>query len=141
VTASPKTANFPWEEFNMNGPEISEAFRAGWDATTDHLDGVANYAEEDYERHLRDAWDKYCGTRTPAPARFTTEEFVDDWNRVVAFVSEMAEKYNMRRPDMVFHPEWLAHMRAVSHQHIADTLIHMGVRVRFATWQQVDALR
>lgn len=119
---------------------ISEEFRAGWEATKDHLDGVAAYDPGDNEKFLQKAWDAHCGTQTPRPVNFD-QQFAHDWNNMIATVAEICTQYGMRRPDMIFHPEWRRAIFVASAHPISDTLVHMGVRVRFGTWQQVDALR
>lgn len=123
--------------------EISPLFRAGWEAfaETAKAGGSVVGAKMDLPATLEAAWAAHTGVATePLPA-FHRDEFVNDWNAAIATVSMYAEKYNMRKPDMVFHPDWLRKIRVMSHEHIAGTLVHMGVRVKFATWQQVDALK
>lgn len=120
--------------------EIGHTFRSGWNACAVHNNGDV-YSAEDEERHLQAAWDEYCGTSTPAPHPLTPEAFVDDWNAMIATVSETCTRHNLRKPDMVFHPEWLEAMRALSGQRISSTLIHTGVRVKFATFEQATVIR
>lgn len=69
------------------------------------------------------------------------DQFVKDWDRMVSEVSVFASKYNMRKPDMIFHPEWLQKMREISQTQIMSVLVYMGVRVQFAELEQVTALR
>lgn len=121
--------------------EISAVFRAGWDATKEHMDGVANYADVDDERHLRAAWDAFCGTQTPPPHPLTPEAFVEGWNGMVATVSEFSARYNLPKPQMIFHPQWLSHMNKISDIRLAPVIIHMDVKIRFGMFEQVDALR
>jgi hypothetical protein len=60
---------------------------------------------------------------------------------MIGTISAMSEKHAMPKPDLIAHPKWLRKMRYDSGQHIAGVLVHMGVRVKFATWQQVEALK
>jgi hypothetical protein len=42
-------------------PQVKMAFRAGWNATTEHLGGVSGYSEEQEELHFDEAWQKFVG--------------------------------------------------------------------------------
>lgn len=68
-------------------------------------------------------------------------QFVTEWNHMVGTVSNFASKYNMPKPQMVFHPEWLYRMRSVSHTPLMPVIIYMGIKIQFGTFEQVDALR
>lgn len=121
--------------------EISEEFRAAWAQAMLHNNGDV-YAPEDEERHLRAAWDQYCGTRTPVPNPMDQPAaFVNDWNSMVATISTFCAMYDMRKPDMIFHPQWLRRIRATAEHPIAGTLIHMGVRIRFGAFEQATVFR
>lgn len=69
------------------------------------------------------------------------QECVDDWNRMVATVSEFSEKWDLPKADMVFHPKALALIRTVAQENIRSTLIHLGVRVRFGIFEQAEIIR
>lgn len=120
--------------------EIGHTFRAGWDACEKafQVEGVPLSMGE---FALQAAWDEYCGTSTPAPHPLEPDAFVNDWNAMVATISVTCECYNLRKPDMIFNPEWLMAIRKNSQQHISSTLVHMGVRVKFATFEQATVLR
>jgi hypothetical protein len=69
-------------------------------------------------------------------------EFVDDYNRMIATVSNFCDKHNIRKPDLIFHPSVLTKMKAASGVNsMLGTLIFMGVRVRFGDWEQRETLR
>lgn len=114
--------------------EISEEFRAGWEAGKD-----GQYNSEATEEHLGIAWDAYCGTITPTPV--APNAFAHDWNNMVATVSVFCSKYGLLKPDMIFHPQWWHVLCATSEHPISRTLIHMGVRVKFATLEQATVIR
>lgn len=112
---------------------MTEDFRLGW---------IAGRGDEDFPPELLDAaWHERCGTADPAPEPYTEAAFVNDWNAMVATISVTCTRYNLRKPDMVFHPQWLRLMRQYSQQHISSTLVHMGVRVKFATFEQATVIR
>lgn len=67
--------------------------------------------------------------------------FTDDYNRMVAAVSNFCAKHDIQKPDLIFHPKMLDRMRAVSGQNIRGTLIFMGLRVRFGHFEQADVFR
>ncbi len=113
--------------------KISENFRAGFEAAA---------GNEYTEANARAAWETYCGfSKDLVPDRFTPEEFAADWNKIIATISWMSKKHNLRAPDLIFHPEWLIRMRQMSGKYIIGTLIHMGVRSRFGRFEQATVLR
>lgn len=120
--------------------QIHPLFRAGWEAFAPHNNGDI-YAPEDEERHLQAAWEDYTGASGVPLPPLDPNAFVDGWNRTIATISVFADTYNLPKPDMIFHPRWLESIRLSSNQRISSTLVHMGVRVKFATWQQVEALK
>jgi hypothetical protein len=68
--------------------------------------------------------------------------FVDDYNRMIATISNFCSRYDVSKPDMIFHPQMLTKMKAHSGVHsMLGTLIFMGVRVRFGTWEQRDVFK
>lgn len=67
-------------------------------------------------------------------------EFVDDWNRTIDAVSMFATKYDLPRPEMLFHPRWLDRMNESSTLRISGTLIYRGVKARFGGYEQRDVL-
>jgi hypothetical protein len=68
--------------------------------------------------------------------------FVDDYNRMIATVSNFCDQYMIGKPDMIFHPAVLDRMKSASGvRDMLGTLIFMGIRVRFGTWEQRDVFR
>jgi hypothetical protein len=68
-------------------------------------------------------------------------EFVDDWNKMVAGVARFSDKWDMPKGELVFPPEMLSVMRSVSEVHLLDTFIAMGVRTHFGRFEQMTVLR
>lgn len=122
----------------MGKPSVD--FRAGWQATTEHMDGVAAYGEHDFERHLQAAWDEYQRSQSTAP-KSKEDELVDDWNDMVATVAAFSEKHNLPKAELIFDPRVLYKLRSVSDVHILGTLIHMGVKARFGKFELGTILR
>lgn len=75
------------------------------------------------------------GERSPA------SDFADDWNRLIGTISDFANTHNLPKPELLFHPQWLSHMSRLSEVRLAPVIIHRGVKVRFGSFEQVDALR
>lgn len=69
------------------------------------------------------------------------QEFIADWNRMVATVAEFSAKWDLPKPEMIFHPQVHTVMNAVADVRILGTLIHMGVKVRFGRFEQATVLR
>lgn len=69
------------------------------------------------------------------------QEFVDDWNKMVAGVARFSEKWDMPKGELVFPPEMLSVMRSVSSVQLLDTFVAMGIRTRFGRFEQMDVLR
>lgn len=67
--------------------------------------------------------------------------FVADWNKAIADLSNFCARYDLPKPDMIFHPKWQAHMSYVAGQAIGSPLIYAGVRVRFGMFQSMDVFR
>lgn len=67
--------------------------------------------------------------------------FVDDWNKMVATISVLCSQHDLPKPEMVFHPTWLARMRDISNTRIADTIVYAGVKIRFGRFVQFDGLQ
>lgn len=67
--------------------------------------------------------------------------FVADWNKAIADLSNFCARYDLPKPDMIFHPKWQAHMSYVARQTIGSPLIYAGVRVRFGMFQSMDVFR
>lgn len=68
-------------------------------------------------------------------------EFADDYNRMIATVSNFCAKHDVKTPDMLFGRDMLAKMCASSDVPLLGTLIFRGVRVRFGQIEQADVLR
>lgn len=77
----------------------------------------------------------------PTSSPMRGEEFVKDWNRMVATVAEFSDKWNLPKAEMTFHPRVHTIMNLVSHDRILGTLIHMGVKVRFGFFVQGTIFR
>lgn len=69
------------------------------------------------------------------------QEFIDDWNAMVVAVADFAAKYHMPKPQMVFHPTWLGYMNGIAETPLAPVIIYRDVKIRFGTFEQVDAVR
>lgn len=69
------------------------------------------------------------------------QQFVDDWNNMVATVAEFSNKYDLGKPDMVYPPEVHTLMNSVGNTRLLPTVIWQGVRVRFGRFEQADTLR
>lgn len=69
------------------------------------------------------------------------QEFVDDWNKMVAGVARFSEKWDMPKGELVFPPQMLDVMRSVSNVHLLDTFIAMGIRTHFGRFEQMTVLR
>ena len=69
------------------------------------------------------------------------QEFVDDWNRMIAAIATFSDKYDLAKPDMVYPPEVHALMNSVAETRLLGTLIWNGVRVRFGRFEQAEILR
>jgi hypothetical protein len=75
------------------------------------------------------------------PGHSRDEAFIADWNKMVVNIGYFAAKYNMKAPQMVFHPQWRMHMARISTEPLAPVIIYEGVKIRFGYFEQVDALR
>lgn len=73
--------------------------------------------------------------------RSGASDFVAEWDRMVATISNFASRYDLPKPQMVFHPAWLHHMNKISDARLGPTIIYMDVKIRFGMFEQVDALR
>lgn len=69
------------------------------------------------------------------------QEFVDDWNKMVAGVAHFSEKWDAPKGELVFPPEMLSIMRSVSNVQLLDTFVALGIRTRFGRFEQMDVLR
>jgi hypothetical protein len=69
------------------------------------------------------------------------EEFIDDWNSMIAHVAQFSDKWNLPKAEMIFHPCVHTTMNAVAQERILGTLIHKGVKVRFGRFEQSTVLR
>lgn len=69
------------------------------------------------------------------------KSFTEDYNRMIGDIADFCNRYDVHKPDMIFHPAMLDRMRATSQQDIRGTLIFMGVRVRFGLWEQREVFR
>jgi hypothetical protein len=74
--------------------------------------------------------------RAPAGKSFT-----EDYNRMIGGISDFCNRYQVRKPELIFHPSMLDRMNMESNERILGTLIFMGIRVRFGTFEQADVLR
>jgi hypothetical protein len=66
--------------------------------------------------------------------------FVADWNKMIAEISTFCARYDMPKPDMLFHPKWQGYMSTIAQQRIGSPLIYAGVRVRFGTLRPMDVI-
>jgi hypothetical protein len=76
------------------------------------------------------------GPMDPTSSPLRGEEFVKDWNRMIATVAEFSDKWNLPKAEMTFHPKVHVTMNLVARDRILGTLIHMGVKVRFGFFVQ-----
>lgn len=112
------------------GDKITQAaFMAGWDAGR-MPQAVPPKGDDKFSHSL--GFDNY---------EQRAERFVTDWNHMVYEVSTFATKYNLPKPDMIFHPKWLQAMNAHAQARLGSTIINMDVRIRFGSWENVDAFR
>lgn len=73
--------------------------------------------------------------------RSDANQFVAEWDRMVGTISNFASRYNMPKPQVIFHPQWLSKMNALSSVRLAPVIVYMDVKIRFGMFEQVDALR
>ena len=70
------------------------------------------------------------------------KSFVEDYNHMMGGIADFCNRYDVPKPDVIFHPKMLDKMRSESDMHsMLGTLIFMGIRVRFGLWEQRDVLR
>lgn len=75
------------------------------------------------------------------PGMDCREQFIADWDATICAVSNFCAKYDLPKPDMIFHPSWQSHMSLIAGTNIGSPLIYAGVRVRFGTLSSMDVLR
>jgi len=73
--------------------------------------------------------------------RSDANNFVNDWNKMIGTISSFSSKWNLPQPEIIYHPKVLDHIRANSYERISDTLIFMGVKIRFGFWEVVTSFR
>lgn len=74
------------------------------------------------------------------PTMARGEEFVADWNQAIGQISNFCAKWDLPKPDILFHPLWQQNMSRVAGMHIGAPLIYAGVRVRFGSYVSMDVL-
>lgn len=77
----------------------------------------------------------------PTSSPLRRQQFADDWNAMVAHIAEFSAKWNLPKPEMVYHSRVLHTMREVSEARILDTLISHGVKIRFGTFSLETVFR
>lgn len=68
------------------------------------------------------------------------ERFVADWNATIAHLSCFCSRYDLPKPDMIFHPSWQRYMSTIAGVTIGSPIIYAGVRVRFGRLESRDVL-
>ena len=70
-----------------------------------------------------------------------SKQFVDEWNRMIGYISVMTGRYGLPKPEMLFEPEWIDRMSQIAGMRIQPVLIYGGVKVRFGRMEQADVFR
>lgn len=101
------------------------------------LQGEANSSDAELLGDVADFLKSLDGSK-PTMAR--SEEFVADWNQAIGQISNFCAKWDLPKPDMLFHPLWQQNMSRVAGMRIGAPLIYAGVRVRFGSYVSMDVL-
>ena len=102
------------------------------------LQGEANSSDAELLGDVADFLKSLEGSKPTMPRG---EEFVADWNKAICELSNFCAKWDLPKPDMVFHQSWRGRMSKIAGTQIGSPIIYAGVRVRFGRFESCDVLR
>lgn len=111
-----------------------------------NLQGEANGSDaemlEEVAEFLKslEGYDDRKGSIGFLEGREAQDAFIAEWNKTIATVSVFCDRYGMKKPDMIFVPEWQEYMSVIAGQRIGAPIVYAGVRVRFGKLSPMDVL-
>lgn len=133
----------PWEQHRYAVERARDMRRKIADEQNEAVQGVnlqgeANGSDAEMLDDVADFLRSLDGSK---PGMDCREQFIADWNATICTISNFCAKYDLPKPDMIFHPSWQNHMSLIAGTNIGSPLIYGGVRVRFGILSSMDVLR